>query len=134
MNESMDFIPTQAPKRNGGKWAVASLVLGILSLVFICCLSCLLYVAPVAAILAIVFAIVAKVKNGGKMPGKAIAGLVLGIIALVIFLVLIIFVISLFSNDMAGFREIYDTYLKEEMGGMSFEEFIEQVMAENQPY
>ena len=128
MDNSFDFIPT--PQKNtSGKWAVAALVLGILALVFICCLSCLIYGAPVAAILAIVFAIVAKNKNGGKMPGKAIAGLVLAIIALVILLILIIALIGLFANDMAGFRALYDTYLKEAAGGISFEEFIEQVSA-----
>ncbi len=130
MNDSIDFIPTQARKNTAGKWAVASLVCGILSLVFICCLSCLLYASPVAAILAIVFAFVARSKNGGRMPGKAIAGLVLGIIALVIFVLLMILVISLFANDMAGLRELYDTYLKEAAGGISFEEFIEQAAAE----
>ena len=129
MNESIDFMPTQKPKNTSGKWAVASLVCGILSLVFICCLSCLIYAAPVAAILAIVFAFVAKAKNGGRMPGKAIAGMILGIIGLIILIILVSVLIALLANDMAGLRELYDTYVKESVGGISFEEFMEQAAA-----
>lgn len=59
--------------------AIASMVLGILSLVLSCCLP---YVPFVLAVLSVIFAsIVLSKKLGGK--GMAIAGLVCGIISLI---------------------------------------------------
>ncbi len=65
-------------KSNKRGFAVASLVLGILSIV--CC--CLSYAGFVMALLAVIFAAVSKTKMGYFDP-LAIAGLVLGIIGLV---------------------------------------------------
>ena len=77
--------------------SIASMVLGIVSLVMLC----LWYVSIPCAILAIIFAIIGR-KKGGK--GMATAGLVLGIIALVIDVVIVVGLIGL-----AG--EIYSSAL-----------------------
>lgn len=59
--------------------AVASMVLGIVSLVFACCIP---YVPVIAAIVGLILGIVSLKKNaGGK--GMAIAGVVCSIIALI---------------------------------------------------
>ena len=83
--------------------AIASLVLGILSFVLICCCC----VSPILSILAIVFAFVAKSKNGGKMPGMATAGLVLGIVFWAVFIILLLTTVADFyiaySADPEGF-------------------------------
>ena len=86
-------------KRNG--YAIASLVLGIVSLVSSCCCSCIL---PVTAILSIVFAAVSK--KGEPMCGMAIGGMVCSIVALVL---LVISVVLLLLNPayVAEFEESF---------------------------
>lgn len=80
--------PDRKAKKKDG-YAVASLVLGIVALLFSCpCCCCLYPVAGICAILAIVFSAI-SLKRRGK-SGIAIAGLILGIVALVIVLVVII--------------------------------------------
>jgi glycerol-3-phosphate acyltransferase PlsY len=74
--------------------SIASMVLGIVSLVMLC----IWYVSIPCAILAIIFAIVGR-KKGGK--GMATAGLVLGIIALAIDVVIVIGVIGLVGEIMS---------------------------------
>ena len=92
MNNEFNFQsnlePAQKKPQNG--YAIASLVLGIVS-VLCCCCCCFvdilgLILMGVAAILAIVFAFLSKKNTNGKMDGKAIAGLVLGIVAIVMLL------------------------------------------------
>lgn len=68
--------------------SIASMVLGIVSLVMLC----LWYVSIPCAILAIIFAIVGR-KKGGK--GMAATGLILGIIALAIDVVIVVGFIGL---------------------------------------
>ena len=82
------FEPAQKKSQNG--YAIASLVLGIVS-ILCCCCCCFadtlgLILMGVAAVLAIVFAFLSKKNTNGKMDGKAIAGLVLGIVAIVVLL------------------------------------------------
>ena len=60
-------------------FSIASMVLGIFSIV--CC--CITYAALITSILAIVFSVVAKIKNE-RFDGMAIAGLVCGIIGCVL--------------------------------------------------
>ena len=92
MNNEFNFQsnlePAQKKPQNG--YAIASLVLGIVS-VLCCCCCCFvdilgLILMGVAAILAIVFAFLSKKNTNGKMDGKAIAGLDLGIVAIVMLL------------------------------------------------
>ena len=102
---------------NGSKgYATASLVLGILSMVFICILCCFYYAALPCAILSIVFAFVAKKKNGGTMPGKAVAGLILAIIGILLFIVCIAFEIW-FTATLGGMTdEEILAWLEEHLG------------------
>ena len=122
----------------GKKYAVASLVLGILALAFttLCC--CLILLSPILAILSIIFALLAK-KKLGKFTGLMIAGLILSIIALLIFLMMIVtfgtilseienmepeelteFMAESFGMSEAEFEEFFEsTY------GMPYEEFLE---------
>lgn len=72
-------------------FSIASMVLGIISIV----LFCIWYLSIPCAILAIIFGIVGM-KKGGK--GMAIAGLVLGIIAVAIVLIFVIFVGSALTS------------------------------------
>ena len=87
-NFQSNFEPAQKKPQDG--YAIASLVLGIVS-VLCCCCCCFadtlgLILMGVAAVLAIVFAFLSKKNTNGKMDGKAIAGLVLGIVAIVVLL------------------------------------------------
>ncbi len=74
----------QQPENPGKGWAIASLVLGIVSVV--CC--CVWYVALVPALLAVIFGIVGVAKKQG---GMAVAGLILGCIGLAFCILMIVF-------------------------------------------
>jgi len=77
-----------APKTNGNTgFSIASLVLGILSLV--CC--CIGYLAILFAVASIVFGII-SIKNNNENKGLAIAGIICSGIALVIYFIILIFV------------------------------------------
>ena len=93
------FAPQEKKDKNG--YAIASLVLGILS-VLCCCCCCFaetlgLIVMGVSAILAIVFAFLSKKNSNGKMDGKAIAGLVLGIVAIVMLLLFVVAIVGVYA-------------------------------------
>lgn len=77
-------------------FSIASMVLGIISIV----LFCIWYLSIPCAILAIIFGVVGM-KKGGK--GMAIAGLVLGIIAVAIVGILFISVGTLVSSTASLF-------------------------------
>lgn len=79
MEEENKTTQTVAQESKG--LSIASMVLGIVSVV----LFCIWYISVPCAILAIIFGIVGK-KKGGK--GMAIAGLVLGIVALSILVII----------------------------------------------
>ena len=66
--------------RESNNYAVASLILGIISVVLCCCCPPAIIVTGA---LAIVFAIIAR-KKEGRMNGQAIGGLVCGIVSLVL--------------------------------------------------
>ena len=103
MNNEFNFQsnlePAQKKPQNG--YAIASLVLGIVS-VLCCCCCCFvdilgLILMGVAAILAIVFAFLSKKNTNGKMDGKAIAGLVLGIVAIVVLLLFLATLVGVYT-------------------------------------
>lgn len=103
MNNEFNFQsnlePAQKKPQNG--YAIASLVLGIVS-VLCCCCCCFvdilgLILMGVAAILAIVFAFLSKKNTNGKMDGKAIAGLVLGIVAIVMLLLFLAALVGVYA-------------------------------------
>ena len=103
-----DVTSKEKGKKNG--YAIASLVLGIVSILSCCCcctsaLGVLLM--GVCAILAIVFAFIAKKNSDGKMDSKAITGLVLGLVSLA--------VILCFAAAIVGVFTMTDTIPQEEM-------------------
>lgn len=77
-SEAQASTPIAAPAPKNG-FAIASLVLGIVSLLSSCCFSCLI---PVTAILSIVFAVVSK--KGNPMSGMALGGMICSIISLLL--------------------------------------------------
>lgn len=78
-------------QQNGGKGlSIASMVLGIVAVVF-CCVA---YIAIPCAILAIIFGIIGKKRDG---KGMAITGLVLGIVAIVLYILALAGLASLFG-------------------------------------
>ena len=109
--------PQQQPKRKGNGFAIAALVLGIVSVVVSCCCCCLYYLSLVLSIVAIVMAVLAKRENGGKMPGKATAGLILAIIGLVLFLMMVCVEIA-FAQGLLD-EAFYDAT------GMTMEEYMD---------
>jgi flagellar biosynthesis protein FlhB len=113
-------------KKSQNGYAIASLVLGIVSILSCCC-GCTsilgLIVMGISAILAIVFAFVSKKNADGKMDAKAIAGLVLGIVSIVVLL--------LFTVVMVGIFTITDTIPQEEMIAF-LEENIKPMMEGNE--
>jgi len=141
-SESTGPIFTDAPKKTGAGFAVASLVLGILALLFITVCCCFIYISPVLAILSIVFAIVARVKMG-KFSRMIIAGLILSVIALLIFIVFIIGIYQLMAPlatmtpeeslkyfaELSGMSEEEFRALIESSAGMTYEEFVEEFQA-----
>ena len=98
-NPNGGFAPQEKKDKNG--YAIASLVLGILS-VLCCCCCCFaetlgLIVMGVSAILAIIFAFLSKKNSNGRMDGKPIAGLVLGIIAIVMLLLFVVAIVGVYT-------------------------------------
>lgn len=81
-------------------FAIASMILGIISIV--CC--CIYYIGLAAAVLAIVFAVISRVRMG-YFDGFAIAGLITGIIGAVFGIAML--VVEIF------FVEALDAYLLE---------------------
>ena len=124
-NEQSPFtqnFDTMSPttQKNGKGFAIASLCLGIASLVLCCCCCCLYYAAIVTSILAIIFAVLSKNANGGKMSGMAIAGLILGIIGIILFLLIVVLNVSgLFEEILI--ETIEETY------GMPYEDVLESM-------
>lgn len=130
------FAPQEKKNKNG--FAIASLVLGIVSLLSCCCCCSSgfgLMVTGVSAVLAIVFAFLSKKNNGGKMDGKAIAGLILGIVAIVILLLMLVAIIGTYSllDSMTEAEMIayFDENLKPLLEGEeeTYNEFIEAIKA-----
>lgn len=76
--ESIYAQPGESGSTDGK--AIASLVLGIFSMVTCCC-----YGVPalIFGVIAIVLAVLSKKDNMGQMPGMAVAGMIMGIIGIV---------------------------------------------------
>ena len=112
-------------QKSDKKYAIASLCLGIASIVLYCCCCCLYYVAIVTSILAIIFAILSKNANGGKMSGMAIAGLILGIIGIILFLLIVVLNISGFFEEimMETIEETYGMPYEDVLKSMGFGEY-----------
>lgn len=88
--EENDVKQTNAVTESKGL-SIASMVLGIVSVVTLCAS----YVSIVCAVLAIILGIIGR-KKGGK--GMAMAGLVLGIITLSIDILIVVFAVGFISE------------------------------------
>lgn len=86
--------PPVADNNLGKGMATASLVLGILGLLFFCCCT---YLGIILGALAIIFACVSR-SQAGYFRGLAMAGLILGIIATLISIVAIIASVAFLAN------------------------------------
>ena len=94
--ENPNQNPVQNPNPAGGL-AVASLVLGIVGLVFA---FLFVWIGLICSVIGLVFAIVAK--NNGNRSGMRTAGFVLSIIGLILSLILLIAAIACVSIIGAG--------------------------------
>lgn len=91
----------QAPQKQTNGFAIASMVLGIISV--LCC--CIGYISIILGILAIVFFAIDR-KTNGKSNGMAIAGLILGIFGILMGVLAIVSSISGFMNE---YESIYSS-------------------------
>ena len=116
MNNEFDFAPTPTEKKAKNGYAIASLVLGIVSILSCCCLCAStlgLILMGVCAILAIVFAFLSKKNTNGKMDVKAIAGLILGIVSVVVLICFAVAIIGTYAMiDQVPLEEML-TFLEE---------------------
>lgn len=98
-------------KKPGRGFAIASLVLGILSAVGLCCCT-IPAVSAALGVVAIVLAIIYSQK-AGKLDGMALAGLILGIIGIVVALSLMI-IVALNSDAInAALEEFVNNFKKQ---------------------
>lgn len=104
----IEYVPEEQNKTPQKGYAIASLVLGIVSIVCCCCGT---YVPMILSVLAIVFFFVDKKRNG-VANGMAIAGLVCGIFSLLISVTgLIISSTDFYNNLMADYQSILDSMM-----------------------
>ncbi len=100
--------PPVRPESNG--YAIASLILGVVSLVLCCCCP----VSIVTSILAIVFAILSR--QGQPMNGKALGGMICGIVSIAITVVSIVFTVAMYSETNAeDFMQFYEEFSSNEV-------------------
>ena len=105
-------------------YAITSLVLGIVGMVFACFCCCLYYLAFVLAVISIVFAFLARKDNNKKMPGMAIAGLILAIIAILGFLIMLTLEIYVATLSEADLNALFESIF-----GMDYNEFMAEFEA-----
>jgi len=101
-----------ANANNGSGWGIASLILGILSLVSMCCICCgnILF-----GILGLIFGIIAIAKKSGK--GMGVAGLIMSIISIILGIVLFMFMMftgEVNTEDGGIYYNYSDEYLYED--------------------
>lgn len=96
--------------RPGRGFAVASLVLGICSIV----LCCVWYFSVILAILSFIFGIVGVKKGGG---GMATAGIITSAVGFVLAVAVIIMVIASIGNSSYGWYQFWEEYEEEFMRG-----------------
>ncbi len=101
---------TPAPQSGGKGLSIASMILGIVSVVFCCCLW---YIAIPAGIVGLILGIVG-IRKGGEGRGMAIAGIITSSIAIILAIVMaVIFVSALTSGVYSGMDEFYRNYYSE---------------------
>jgi len=111
-NGNVNYVPRQpAPERNKG-FIIASMVLGILSILF----SCVGFYSIPFASLSILFAILAY-RKGRKMNSMAVSGIItscIGIIMGILVTIWAFWYMSVLIED--GFLDYYESYLEETYG------------------
>ena len=121
MNGSVNYVcyvPQPAPKKTNGM-AVASLVLGILGLVF----SCLCGSGVVLSVISLILAIASGSQTEDrKMSGAAVAGLVLSIINIVLVMLLGLLWLLMYLGILGGSLMLSDPAVLEEIFGEIFRE------------
>jgi len=91
--DSSFYSPTPQNNNKENGFAVAALVLGIVSLVFTFLSCCgFFFISPILSIVAIIMAFVSK-RNTEKMNGMAIAGLVMAIISIAIVAIIVMLIL-----------------------------------------
>lgn len=112
---SYGYYYNQPPKAEPNGYAIASLILGIVSLV-LCCCSC---ISIVTSILAIVFAVLSR--QGQPMRGNAIGGLICGIVSLVATLLCVgFFFLSVAETNYEDMDDFFNDYMGEEYGDENY--------------
>lgn len=106
MNNEFNQQPVnEVNQQPGGKGlAIASMVCGILGIVFCACYSA---IGIILGIVAVALAVVSKNKNNGVMQGMAKAGLVCGIIAIVINVISIIVAAFILTSANSILNSLY---------------------------
>ena len=79
-------------------YAIASLVLGILSIPLGCCYG----FGIILSILAIIFGIVSKKSSGGRLSGMAIGGIICAVLGIITSLFMIVGIIALIGSGEFG--------------------------------
>lgn len=103
-NNNPNQYGSQIKPTNG--LAIASMVLGIASIIFGLCYG----IGLVLGVISIVFAIISKKASDGKLCGMALAGLICSIIGIVISIVFWVFLIIglTYMTESGGFNSIND--------------------------
>lgn len=102
--ETVDYGSGKGQSKGLG---IASMVLGIVSIVITCC--GLWYVSLICGVVAVVLGIVQIVKNESK--GMAIAGIVCGALGIIFGILLVVFAVALASSDF--YQEFYNQFYNE---------------------
>lgn len=107
-NETFNYTPQpELPQKDPGHGlAIASLVLGILSILSCCCV----YLAVILGVVGIVLAIISKSKSlAGKMETMATVGMILSILGVVIAVGMIIWSAAFAQSP--AYQEIMNQYM-----------------------
>lgn len=107
--ENFNYTPQpEQPQKDGGHGlAIASLVVGIISILSCCCI----YLSVILGVVGVVLAIISKSKSStGKMETMALIGMILSIIGLV--LTIGYFVFGLVCMQSPEYQEMYNEILK----------------------
>lgn len=99
--ENAEEVKTEETVSETKGFSIASMVLGILSVVILCYWP----IAIICSILAIIFGVIGR-KKAGK--GMATAGLVLGIVSICLFVLIVIFFIVLGTTVLLSAPEILE--------------------------
>ncbi len=109
--QSQDFNKFPPQNNNGSNgYAVASLILGILSIPLGCCYGA----GIVLAVLGIIFGILSRKYNYGKIPAMSIAGIICSVFGILVSLFMIVCIVIAFTQFSSGdYNQIFQQYLQD---------------------